>query len=82
MLAERLEPTERPINVLVILGHPRADSLCGALAEAFCQGARAGALTLGGSPGHRLPHLVGHRSRPAQGLSGSADGTGLCLQDL
>ncbi|WP_375056799.1 NAD(P)H-dependent oxidoreductase [Zobellella sp. DQSA1] len=46
MLAERLEPTERPINVLVILGHPRADSFCGALAEAFCQGARAAGVQL------------------------------------
>ncbi len=46
MLAERLEPTERPINVLVILVHPRADSFCGALAEAFCQGARAAGVQL------------------------------------
>lgn len=29
------------MNVLVILGHPRVDSFCGALAEAFCEGARA-----------------------------------------
>jgi 1,4-dihydroxy-2-naphthoate polyprenyltransferase len=29
------------MNVLVILGHPRADSLCGALADAFCEGALA-----------------------------------------
>lgn len=43
MLAERSESTELPINVLVILGHPRADSFCGALADAFCEGAhRAG----------------------------------------
>ncbi len=31
------------MNVLVILGHPRTDSLCGALADAFCEGARAAA---------------------------------------
>lgn len=29
-----------PIRVLVILGHPRNDSLCGALTDAFCEGAR------------------------------------------
>ncbi len=46
MLAERLGPTEQPINVLVILGHPRADSFCGALAEAFCQGAHAAGVQL------------------------------------
>ncbi len=28
------------MKVLVILGHPRAESLCGALADAFCEGAR------------------------------------------
>jgi len=28
------------MNVLIILGHPRTDSLCGALAEAYAQGAR------------------------------------------
>ena len=30
------------MNVLIILGHPRSDSLCGALAEAFGDGAREG----------------------------------------
>src|SRR5690606_12781783 len=30
---------EQAMNVLVILGHPRVDSFCGALAEAFCEGA-------------------------------------------
>jgi len=34
------------MNVLVILGHPRADSLCGALADAFCEGARAAGVQL------------------------------------
>jgi putative NADPH-quinone reductase/1,4-dihydroxy-2-naphthoate octaprenyltransferase len=29
-----------PLRVLVILGHPRRDSLCGALAEAYAEGAR------------------------------------------
>lgn len=29
-----------PLRVLVILGHPRSDSLCGALAEAYAEGAR------------------------------------------
>jgi len=46
MLAERLGPTEQPINVLVILGHPRADSFCGALTEAFCQGAHTAGVQL------------------------------------
>lgn len=46
MLTERFEPTELPLKVLVILGHPRADSFCGALAEAFCQGARAAGVQL------------------------------------
>jgi len=27
------------MNVLIILGHPRTDSLCGALADAFGEGA-------------------------------------------
>ncbi|QTF93670.1 NAD(P)H-dependent oxidoreductase [Halomonas sp. BM-2019] len=35
------EPGRPPVKVLVILGHPRTDSLCGALADAFCEGARA-----------------------------------------
>jgi 1,4-dihydroxy-2-naphthoate polyprenyltransferase len=34
------------MNVLVILGHPRTDSLCGALADAFCDGARAAGVQL------------------------------------
>ncbi|SFU93601.1 NAD(P)H-dependent oxidoreductase [Halomonas korlensis] len=34
------------MNVLVILGHPRADSLCGALADAFCDGVRAAGVAL------------------------------------
>lgn len=46
MPAERVEPTEPAINVLVILGHPRADSFCGALAEAFCKGAGAAGVEL------------------------------------
>ncbi len=46
MLAGRLEPIEPPFNVLVILGHPRAESFCGALAEAFCQGASASGVQL------------------------------------
>lgn len=29
------------MNVLIILGHPRTDSLCGALADAYSEGARA-----------------------------------------
>ena len=29
------------MNVLIILGHPRTDSLCGALADAYDKGARA-----------------------------------------
>jgi len=46
MPAERVEPTGQSINVLVILGHPRSDSFCGALAEAFCEGARAAGVQL------------------------------------
>lgn len=46
MLTEGFGPTEWPIKVLVILGHPRADSFCGALAEAFCHGARAAGVEL------------------------------------
>jgi len=46
MPVERVEPTEQSINVLVILGHPRSDSFCGALAEAFCEGARAAGVQL------------------------------------
>lgn len=34
------------MNVLVILGHPRTDSLCGALAESFADGARSAGLTV------------------------------------
>ncbi|APX95067.1 NAD(P)H dehydrogenase [Halomonas sp. 1513] len=37
------------MKVLVILGHPRSDSLCGALADAYCEGARAAGTQL-----HRL----------------------------
>lgn len=33
-------PQARAMRVLVILGHPRRDSLCGALARAFSEGAR------------------------------------------
>ena len=43
------EPARSPIKVLVILGHPRTDSLCGALADAFCEGAQAAGTQL-----HRL----------------------------
>ena len=32
--------TPSPLKVLVILGHPRKDSLCGALADSFVAGAR------------------------------------------
>ena len=32
--------TARP-SILVVLGHPRSDSLCGALADAYAEGARA-----------------------------------------
>ncbi len=32
--------TARP-SILVVLGHPRSDSLCGALADAYADGARA-----------------------------------------
>lgn len=46
MLAGRLEPVEPTFNVLVILGHPRPESFCGALAEAFCQGASAAGVQL------------------------------------
>lgn len=46
MLAEEPKPAQRPINVLVVLAHPRADSLCAALAEAFCKGARAAGVQL------------------------------------
>lgn len=46
MLAEGPKPSQRPINVLVVLAHPRADSLCAALAEAFCKGARAAGVQL------------------------------------
>ncbi|WP_394740638.1 NAD(P)H-dependent oxidoreductase [Natronococcus roseus] len=28
------------MNVLLVLGHPRTDSFCGALADAYCEGAR------------------------------------------
>jgi NAD(P)H dehydrogenase (quinone) len=31
-----------PTRILIILGHPRADSFCGALAEAYAEAARAG----------------------------------------
>lgn len=34
------------MKVLVILGHPRPDSLCGALAEAFCDGVHAAGVSL------------------------------------
>ncbi|SFR63713.1 Putative NADPH-quinone reductase (modulator of drug activity B) [Marinobacter daqiaonensis] len=46
MLTDRFKPTEQPINVLVILGHPRTDSFCAALAEAFCRGSRAAGVQL------------------------------------
>ncbi len=35
-----------PMKVLVILGHPRPDSFCGALAEAYAEGARTAGLTV------------------------------------
>lgn len=34
------------MNILVILGHPRTDSLCAALAAAYCDGARATGVNL------------------------------------
>ena len=34
------------MKVLVILGHPRDDSFCGSLADAFCEGARAAGVEL------------------------------------
>jgi 1,4-dihydroxy-2-naphthoate polyprenyltransferase len=34
------------VNVLVVLGHPRKDSLCGALADAYCEGAGAAGVEL------------------------------------
>ena len=34
------------MKVLVILGHPRVDSLCGALADAFCDGVSSAGVTL------------------------------------
>ncbi|MGS5087289.1 hypothetical protein ACVC7V_12390 [Hydrogenophaga sp. A37] len=40
---------------LLILAHPRRDSLCGALFDACVDGA-----PMGGTPGFGLPHLVGH----------------------
>ncbi|MFC3284502.1 NAD(P)H-dependent oxidoreductase [Litchfieldella rifensis] len=46
VLADAAEPARRPMKVLVILGHPRADSLCGALADAFCEGAHAAGVQL------------------------------------
>lgn len=46
MLTAKVGPNESPFNVLVILGHPRADSYCGALAEAYSEGARAAGVQL------------------------------------
>lgn len=46
MRAEDVDPTTQAINVLVILGHPRTDSFCAALAEAFSQGAREAGVKL------------------------------------
>lgn len=37
---------DRPPKVLVILGHPRRDSFCGALAEAYAEGARTAGLAV------------------------------------
>ncbi|CAM4039391.1 hypothetical protein VRRI112168_11870 [Vreelandella rituensis] len=34
------------MNVLLILGHPRVESLCGALADAYSEGARAAGVEL------------------------------------
>ena len=44
-----------PKRILIVLGHPRSDSFCGALAEAYAEGARAGgsevrAISLGSLP--------------------------------
>ena len=41
--------TPSPLKVLVILGHPRKDSLCGALADSFVAGARKADVDLSGS---------------------------------
>jgi len=51
------------MNVLIILGHPRTDSLCGALTDAYGKGAREA-----GTEVHRLdlatldfdPHVHTH----------------------
>ncbi len=34
------------LKVLVILGHPRSDSFCGALAQTYAEGARAAGVTV------------------------------------
>lgn len=45
-VAGRAESPDPRLKVLVIVGHPRSDSFCGALADAFCEGALvAGTLT-------------------------------------